>query len=630
LVSVYNCGGDTSSHPESHDNSNRIIMVDLSRQRMTLETLNHLLRLATARNVHKFIRQLAWGSNDPDHPILPGHDGKKKDPTHEESASNKASSTRRHLHQHKHEPICNIPSYHLALRAPQHQGLEMLEADGTNVLPEIHRNWDRMRRFSDSMRLGKLPGITGAMIQDVVVVGRGTSVMALRFVYLALCKDEIATMGRRVGITHGRSQRRIKFLTSVDPVRAAACVADSDPAKTLVIAVALAGEEETAMATNMLQNWLLTNLGGHGRKKEVILSKHMVLVTGNEELASKYKPESTFFIPPHSRREPFTTFTSAALLPLSIVFGWPIAEEFLAGAHDMDSHFVEINPRHNLPVLLALTDIWNDCLSALHETDSTSGRLVTPFTEAFAAYPAFVAEIESQACGRKQSHSTTAPSSTAPSCSWMVMDGGLHGIYDRSLYQSSQVISSELVMTLDSQLATNASLGSDSMDDVHQAQDALMCSLFAHADSLAFGSLDRSFSPNLSFTNGDSPNSHSAGAPYSMFTDSWHESFSGNRPSTLLLCGRLDAFTCGQLVALAEHRAVIKAWIYEIDPFPKELGTTLRSKRTEMLQQNLAKMMVTGEDDDPEDKTNLNLSTKTILQHYANMYRQERVYTVDS
>ncbi|KAL3895697.1 MAG: hypothetical protein SGARI_007373, partial [Bacillariaceae sp.] len=307
------------------------------------------------------------------------------------------------------------------------------------------------------MRLGKLPGVTGGMMKDVVVVGRGTSIMALRFVYLALCKDELATMGRRVGMarrnsnTQQQQQRRIKFLTSVDPVRAAACVADSDPASTLVISVALAGEEETAMATKTLKNWLLTNLGGHGRKPEIILSKHMV-------------------------REPFTTFTSAALLPLSIVFGWPIVEQFLAGAHDMDSHFVETNPRHNLPVLLALTDIWNDCLSSCDEATSTPGRVVTPFTEAFAAYPAFVAEIESQTCGRKRSQS--AVSATTQSCSSMVIDGGLHGIYDRSLYQSSRAISSELVMTLDSQLAANAdpkshTHGGGSMDDVYEAQDAL-------------------------------------------------------------------------------------------------------------------------------------------------------------
>jgi len=391
------------------------------------------------------------------------------------------------------------------------------------------------------------------------------------------------------------------------------------------------------MATKTLKNWLLTNLSGHGRT-EVILSKHMVLITGSEELASQHKPESVFLIPSHSRCEPFTTFTAASLLPLSIVFGWPIAEEFIAGAHDMDSHFVETNPRHNLPVLLALTDVWNDCMSSSNNSSSDSGRIVTPFTEALAAYPAFVACMESACCGRKRSSAVAS----SQSCSPVVIDGGLHGVYDRSLYQSSKIISSEIVMTLDSQLATNAdpklSLqqqqdGGRAMEEVYQAQDALICSMFAHADGLAFGSIDHSSS---SFYRSDptiagSLNGHSS--PHSM-SGYEMETSDGNRPSTLLLCGKLDAFACGQLVAMAEHRAVVKAWIWDIDPFSREVGSSLRSKRTELLRHNLEKMMFQdnqGEEDE-EDKSagnsDMNLSTKTILQHYANMYRNQRVYTV--
>jgi glucose-6-phosphate isomerase len=630
LVSVYNSGSSSSSN----SNNTRMLIVDVSRQRMTLETLNHLLRLASARQVPRFIRQLAWGSNDPDNPVLPAR-LRNSEHTNVQDAF-LASRTKRYHHHQSQEPICRVPSYHLALRAPSGQGLEMLDQYGTNVLTSIHREWDRIRLISDSMRLGKLAGVNGHMIQDVVVVGRGTAVMALRFVYLALCKDEVATIGRRVGMD-GRggvlSQRRIKFLTSVDPVRAAACVADSDPAKTVVISIALMGGEETGVSTQTLQNWLLTNLGGHGRRSEIILSKHMMEVTASETVAAKHKPESTFIIPSHSRREPFTTFTAVGLLPMSIVFGWSIVAEFLAGAHDMDNHFVETNPRHNLPVILALTDIWNDCLAASNNTAST-GRIVTPFTEALAAYPAFVAELESQTCGRKSS----APPSTQ-FCSSTVIDGGLHGVYDRSQYQSSIVMPSELLMTLDSQLAANAdpkssSKGGGAMDDVYEAQDVLICSLFAHADGLAFGSTDST--PMSSFHQGDtSSRSDLDSPPYQVFVDDGRETFTGNRPSTLLLCGRLDAFTCGQLVAMAEHRAAIKAWIWQIDPFPTDVGTSLRAERTEILRHRLAKMMVQTEDEEDHDGVaggtlDMNLSTKTILEHYAGLFRHERANPVNS
>lgn len=137
--------------------------------------------------------------------------------------------------------------------------------------------------------------------------------MALRFVYLALCKDQTANVGRRAGVKAGQ-QRRIKFLTSLDPVRAAAVVADLDPASTLVVSISISGNEETTIATKTMRSWLLQSLGNHGRRHEIILSKHMILVTGNEHVAKANKPESVFLIPELCRCEPFTTFTAATLL----------------------------------------------------------------------------------------------------------------------------------------------------------------------------------------------------------------------------------------------------------------------------------------------------------------------------
>ncbi len=95
-------------------------------------------------------------------------------------------------------------------------------------MPEIHCDWERIQRMSE------FTGVT-------VVIGRGVPIMALRFFYLALCKDEAATIGRRVGLNQQQQQRRIKFVTSVDPVRAAAVVADLDPASTMILSIALRG-----------------------------------------------------------------------------------------------------------------------------------------------------------------------------------------------------------------------------------------------------------------------------------------------------------------------------------------------------------------------------------------------------
>jgi glucose-6-phosphate isomerase len=616
LVTVYNSSDDQ-----------HMIMVDLSRQRMTLETLNHLLRLARARNIKDFITRLAWGpGNDPNHPIVP------------KRVVLRAAANQHPHPQHQHRPQQEaaeadqgaggtpssspaIPSYHLCLRAPK--GSEMLLHDGTNAVTSVHSEWDRIQRVSESLRRGKLPGVTGQMIRDVVVIGQGVSIMALRFVYLALCQDEQATIGRRSGMTDARrmqaaGQRRIKFVTSVDPVRVAGVVADLDAATTLVVTIALTGKEETMAATGLLQSWLFQSLGVlQGRRPaEQVLAKHMVFITGNERLGLQRKPETIFLLPEHSRSEPFSTFTATTLFPLAFVFGWSIVETYLQGAHDMDSHFVETNPRHNLPVLLALTDVWNEAFL------QSNGRVVTPFTDAFGAYPAFCATLESQTCG----NATGAA---------MVVDGGLHHAYDRSLYQSSKVQPTELVMMLDSQIASNAA-GLADMEEIHSAQDDLLCSLFAHADELAFGSSTTDgkgagfLSPNLTTTTAAASNGNSA-VPDGLL-NTLENTSEGNRPSALVLCGRLDAFACGQFVALAEHRSVVKARLWDMDPFVQETGSTLRSSRMEALKETLKAMFVLedgGGEEDDEDGADTNLSTRTILRHYSNLMRDQRVYTVN-
>lgn len=282
------------------------------------------------------------------------------------------------------------------------------------------------------------------------------------------------------------------------------------------------------------------------------------------------------------------------------MFGWQLTREFVDGAHTMDNHFVGTNPRHNLPILLGLTDIWNDSLL------SSNGRIISPFAEALAAYPAFCANLEAQTCGS---------GNVKRGGSSLVIDGGLHHSYDKALYSANKIFPCELIMTLDSQTSFNAS---SKDEDVHAAQDLLICSVFAHADELAFGSAETGIMSLLE------PNPEPKEAASS----------DGNRPSALIICDRCDAFACGQLVALAEHRAVIKAWMYDADPFSKVEGSSIRVSRTDSLKERLdgmfAKLSRGEELEDDEEESDdgkpFNLSTKTILRFYANMMKDERVF----
>eukprot|EP00957_Ditylum_brightwellii_P157159 11961493-Ditylum_brightwellii.AAC.2 len=212
------------------------------------------------------------------------------------------------------------PSMHIAHRVPSDIGCSMLLPDGTNALDAIHGTWARIERLSDSIRKGNTRGVTGSVIRDVVVVGKGVPVAALRFLYEALRRDEeaeraasdyLSDSGGGIALpgstknSHGSgsksystsSTRRMRFVSSVDPVASASAVSDLNPATTIVVTV--------------------TGLGSH-KRPDLVVSRHMLLVTGNEKAGRGgiVKPEGMFLIPEHTRCEAFTTFTAAGLLIL--------------------------------------------------------------------------------------------------------------------------------------------------------------------------------------------------------------------------------------------------------------------------------------------------------------------------
>jgi len=691
-----------SNSGQTPTGSNRLLIADLSRQRMTLETLNHLLRLATAVDVRGFIRTLAWGQNDRHNPMdktdanADKNEDYQRPKSHfsfeqDDSRTNVTLSPSRSVistmkktrfadsndypddqtvasaaHNHPpHPPVHKMtlktsPSMHMALRAPAHGNLQMFTSDGSNALDEIHGEWKRIQNISSSIRKGQMRGATGHMLQNVLVVGRGTACSACEFVYNALKYDEDGSAGLRHGISDRKSSsplgRSIRFLSTVDPVALHSALSDWNPEQTLIISVVLNGDEADIIhLTDVIKKWMFQGNKAHAKRPDVIWGKHVLFVTGSEILhrtQSVTKPDCSFLISQGARSAAFTSMTVAGLLPLSIAFGWNVVQEMLNGAHDLDSHFVETNPRHNLPVLLALVDLWNDhFLPSVSKESSCGGRIISPFMESFASYPAFVAMVEAQVCGRiptgrtRDLHDRVAPSGT-------VIDGGLCGSFDRVLYQGGRSPPSELIIAMDSQVPHSQEgvddysrllFGMNENGDLSN-QDHLMCSFFAHADVMALGSLS-------SRSRGDGGRSVASGYTATpTFTGLGSTSFDsnfpvlnaendlaeGNHPSTLLLCSRCDAFACGQLIALAEHRAMITARLWDIEnpfAFAQSHGSILRSKQEELMKEKLdsvyQRLDLVGnlEDDDEADNVGgpkLSYAVKQLLGHYATSMNEKR------
>jgi hypothetical protein len=179
-----------------------------------------------------------------------------------------------------------------------------------------------------------------------------------------------------------------------------------------------------------------------------------------------------------------------------------------------------------------------------------------------------------------------------------------------------------------------------------------MCSLFARADTLAYGTSNTTDHKARIF--------HSPGSPPTIIRNDTMTSQNiedggvgnsstkieiGNQPSTILFCGKCDAFTIGQLIALCEHRALVKAWLWDIDPFMMTKSSGVQQERQEYLSEKLYiynNLLNEGVDLDEADGSNelpselsatggggggarmMNSATNTVLKHYATRLKNRR------
>ena len=275
-----------------------ILIADISRQRMTLDTLQHLLRLARARELREFIDLIAWGKY----------------------------GAAKYKNIHTTDP--SFPMY-VALRSPANEDMKILGSDGLNVLDSVHKQWAVIEKFATQIRTGQVKGVSGQQIRDVIVVGRGVTVMALRFFYDALRRDKEAGLARVTGSLLGVSSRplpprRLRFVSNVDPAAAENAAAELNPANTLVLSIVMSIDEEMTVATETMRNWLGSGLRKY--KNQAIEDKHIVTIAANEIVYQDHvramkqksinvaKEESTFLLPRFCQCEAFSTFSAAGLL----------------------------------------------------------------------------------------------------------------------------------------------------------------------------------------------------------------------------------------------------------------------------------------------------------------------------
>lgn len=413
---------------------------------------------------------------------------------------------------------------HTEGRAVRHVDLRA----GAAAPPEVRQELHKMAAFCEAIHGGHWRGFSGERITDIVNLGIGGSdlgpKMAVRA--LAACQQPDLT---------------VHFVSNIDAAHLVGVLDKLNPRTTLfIVASKTFTTLETMTNATSARTWLQA-VAGSARTDAI--ARHFVAVSSNPEAVSD------FGIPPENC---FTfwdwvggrfSLWSAIGLPLALAIGFHHFEALLAGARNMDMHFLTAPNAANLPLTLALLTLWNT--NFLH----ADTHAVLPYSHSFQLLPAYLQQLEMESNGKEiNRYGQPVPVSTSPILWGEAGTSGQHSFY-QLLHQGGRIIPCDFI----------ALANADFPLPGHHVQ--LLANCLAQSAALAFGQTETE--------------ALAAGTPEALLP---YKVFEGNQPSTTLLLERLTPYTLGQLLALYEHKVFTLGVLWEINSFDQwgvELGKTL-------------------------------------------------------
>lgn len=364
---------------------------------------------------------------------------------------------------------------------------------------------------------------------DLVQVGIGGSDLGPRALYLAMQAYKLPN-------------RRVHFVSNVDPDDAAAVLKELDLKKTLVVVVSKSG---TTLET-------LTNeeiIRSHFTKANLKPEEHFIAVTGKgSPMDDPTRYLASFYIWDYvGGRYSATSMVGGVMLAFGL--GIDHYMEILRGAHSMDQIALNKDVKSNLPLLSALLGVWNR--NFLHYPTVA----IIPYSQALVRFTAHLQQCDMESNGKHiDKLGRLTDFETGPVIWGEPGTNGQHSFY-QLIHQGTSTIPLEFIGFKENQYKQDLTVKGTT------SQEKLLANLLAQSIALAIG--QKSNNPNKQFL--------------------------GNRPNRVLLAKCLDPYTMGALLSYYENKVAFQGFIWNINSFDQEgvqLGKVLANK---IIDQILAK-----------------------------------------
>ncbi|NNM58241.1 MAG: glucose-6-phosphate isomerase [Legionellales bacterium] len=394
----------------------------------------------------------------------------------------------------------NTPAMHPLLR-------QIAQFDLNNNLSlyqdEIKITHQRMIDFANKVRSGEYCGATSERFTDIVHIGIGGSTLGSQLIIEALAP-------------YHEEKIKVHFASTMDAAMLMPILQKLNPATTLIFMASKSfTTEETLLNGEVAKEWLHTHLGQHSG-----VDKHFLAATANYNKAAEFGIPTENIFPLGDWVSGRFSLWSAIGLSALLAVGSDNFNALLEGATEMDKHFKETDYLTNIPVILAILDVW------YRNFFHTTSHAILPYSYLLRSFPNYLQQLEMESNGKSVTlDNEPVEYKTAPVI-WGGYGTDSQHSFHQLLHQGTDMIPVDFLIAEESHYG-----------DFQQKK--LLAHCHAQADTLMQGCDDS--------------------VPYKKLV--------GNRPSTIIKLSKITPFNLGLLLAAYEHKVFVQSVIWRINCF---------------------------------------------------------------
>ncbi len=413
---------------------------------------------------------------------------------------------------------------HTALRNSSNQAILV---DGHDVMPDVKNVLDKMQRFSESVRNGSWKGFSGKKIQTIVNIGIGGSDLGPAMVCKALK-------------AFGHPDINPIFVSNVDGADISQALEQCDPETTLfIVASKTFSTQETMTNAFSAREWFLDKV-----KDEKAIALHFVAVSTNAKAVTDFGISADNMFEFWDWVGGRYSLWSSIGLSIAIYLGMDNFNKLLAGAYEMDQHFLSAPLEENIPIILAVLGVWYINFFGFNT------HAVLPYDQGLSLLPSYLQQADMESNGKFIGRDDEyVCMHTGPIVWGESGTNGQHAFY-QLIHQGQDIIPTDFMMPLKSQYKVGSK-----QDEHHKI---LFSNFVSQTRALMLGKTENQVRGEMFPTNED------YGDLEHLIK---HKSFEGNRPSTSILFEELNPKTLGQLIAMYEHKIFVQGVIWNINSF---------------------------------------------------------------